>query len=222
MKKNVTENTLCKYLVDETPADEFQFIKSKINLNDLYMVSYALSMMALNNKIEHCFGMSTCVDMRKLMNPKERNPSNSQNFTAINILAKNVTPKMIIRQVANLFRQDLNQKIKNGGLFTAYQSQFDSDFVYDNKNRSFADISNIGRFKVNDEYSKLITDVWIQQKNQALSAENFVGLVAFSKEKNGQNTLFGKKPFNFDSHSIWGKKNSLISLKSYKTQILKI
>ena len=73
--------------------------------------------------------------------------------------------------------------------FTAYQSQFDSDFVYDNKNRSIADISNIKRFKVNDEYSKLITDVWIQQKNQALSAESFVGLVAFSKEKNGENAL---------------------------------
>lgn len=145
--------------------------------------------MALNNEFGPHFGMSTCVDMRQLMNPKERNPSNSQNFTAINILAINVTPKMNIRQVAKLFRQDLNQKIKNGGLFIydnksclkslAYQSQIDSDFIYDNKNRSIADISNIGRFKINDEYSKLITDVWIQQKNQALNAESFVGLVPF-------------------------------------------
>ena len=70
----------------------------------IYMVSYALSMMALNNQIEPYFGMSTCVDMRQLMKPKERNPSNSQNITAINILAENVTSKMTIRQVAKLFR----------------------------------------------------------------------------------------------------------------------
>ena len=31
--------------------------------------------------------------------------------------------------------------------------------------------------------------MWIQQKNQALNAEGFVGLFSFSKEKNGQNTI---------------------------------
>lgn len=189
LRKNVTENTLCKYLVDETAAKDFQFIKSNISLNDSYMANYALSMMALNDNLDSNFGMATCVDMRQLMDPKDRNPSNSQNFTDMYVIAKNVTPKMTIREVAKLFRQDLNQKLKNGGIFTAYQSHFDSDFVYESKNTSNADISNIGRFKTDNENTKFITDTWIQTKNQAIGAEGFVGLVLFSKEKHGVNTL---------------------------------
>ena len=79
----------------------------------------------------------------QIMNTKNRNSSISQNFTTINVYVKNVIPKMTIREVSKLFRQDLNQKIKNGSLFSAYQSQFDSDFIYVNKNSSIVDISNI-------------------------------------------------------------------------------
>lgn len=57
------------------------------------MTNYALSMMALNYKLDSIFGKVMFVDMRQLMDPKGRNPSYSQNFTDMYVTAKKASLK---------------------------------------------------------------------------------------------------------------------------------
>lgn len=45
-------------------------------------------MITLNDNLDSNFGMATCVGMQQLMDPKDRNHLNSQNFTNIYMLEK--------------------------------------------------------------------------------------------------------------------------------------
>lgn len=98
---------------------------------------------------------------------------------------------MTIRDLAKLYRNDLTNKLKDGIPFVAYQSLFDDGYCYETKKTCSALLSNVGRFKCNNNrknYSD-VTDMWIQQTMPALSTQNVIGLLAFSKENNGENTL---------------------------------
>lgn len=187
LQKEVNNDTKCKYIAYEMPAKESQLFKSKMNLTDLYMTSLSLSFMSLNGRLDSNFGISTCVDLRQFLPKGAKNPSNTQNTSEFGVIANNVNYKMTIRELAKLYRNDLTTKLNDGTPFVAYQSLFDDGYSYESENRSFALLSNIGRFK--NEKSDQITDMWVQQTMPAKGTETVVGLLAFSKEKYGENTL---------------------------------
>lgn len=189
LQKKVDKNTKCNYIAYEIPAKESQFYKSKMNLTDLYMTSLSLSIMGLNGKLDSNFGISTCVDLRQFLPRGSKNPSNTQNTSEFGVVAQNVNNKMTIRDLAKLYRIDLMNKLKDGTPFAAYQSLFDDGYCYETEKTCSALLSNVGKFKCNSKNYSAVTDMWIQQTMPALGTQNVIGLLAFSKEKYGQNTL---------------------------------
>ena len=191
LQKKVQEDTKCKYYPIEIPAKDTQFIKSKMNLTDLYMTSFALSIMSLNGKLSSNFGISNCVNLRQFLDPSKKDISNTQNTSEFSVLANNVNPKMSIRDLAKSFRFDLSSKLKDSKTsLAAYKSLSADGYTYDNNGFCFPELSNIGRFKAkNAEYSNLIKDMWIQQTLRAKWTEIAIAILAFSKDKFGENTI---------------------------------
>lgn len=190
LQKKVDNDTKCKYYPIEIPAKDTQFFKSKMNLTDLYMTSFALSIMGLNGKLSSNFGISNCVNIRQFLPSSKRDISNTQNTSEFSVIANNANSKMTIRELAKSFRSDLASKLKDGKVsLAAYQSLFADGYKYDNECCCFPELSNIGRFKVNEKYSSLINDMWVQQTMRAKVTEIAIAVLAFSKDKYGENTL---------------------------------
>lgn len=97
---------------------------------------------------------------------------------------------MSIRELAKSFRSDLAMKMNDGKTpLTSYKSLHYVSFAYDVEKSCFPELSNIGRFRVDDTFSSLIDDMWIQQTTNSKFAEIVIGIVAFSKDKFGENTI---------------------------------
>ena len=195
LRAKSNENTKCKYIAVETPANEFQFLRNKINLTDLYMISTTLSYMAMNNELQTTFGNSLCVDYRQYMNKSDITPSNTQNTTEINVIADNIKPSTTVRELGRKLRHDLLVKKDYHNVFASYKSLLSGGYIFQPGHTSWSELSNIGRFKLSEtnyNYSNgksLITDMWVQQTMRTSFAEGVVGILAYSKDKHGENTL---------------------------------
>lgn len=183
------QNLKCNYYVDESPVEDFQFHKSKVNLNDLYTFSLALSIMGLNGQLHSNFGTNTCVDLRQFIPMNKRNPLNTQNTSIVSVVVDNVKPKMTVREVITSLHQKLIERLNDGSSYATLQCFFKNDFPAGKECTSSPELSNVGRFLSNDDYAAKITDTWIQQMNQSKYVEGNVFLLCFSKMKNGKNTL---------------------------------
>lgn len=191
LQKKFGDNVKCKYYPVEIPVKDTQFYKAKgLKLTDLYMTSFALSIMSLNGQLHSNFGISNCIDLRQYLPPSKREISNTQNTAEFGVLANNVDFKMSIRDLAKMFRSDLAMKMNDGKTpLTSYKSLHDVGLAYDVEKTCFPELSNIGRFRVDDTFSSLINDMWIQQTMNTKFAEIIIGIVAFSKDKFGENTI---------------------------------
>ena len=191
LQKKFNDKVKCKYYPVEMPVKETQFYKSKgVKLTDLYMTSFALSIMSLNGRMDSNFGISNCIDLRQYLPPNKRDISNTQNTAEFGVLANNVDFKMSIRELAKSFRSDLSMKMNDGKTpLASYKSLHDAGFAYDVDKTCFPELSNIGRFRVDDNYSNIINDMWIQQTMNSKFAEIVIGIIAFSKDKFGENTI---------------------------------
>lgn len=176
----------CNHIDEETPAKEFQFQRSKINLTDLYMSSYLISILSLNGQIDSYYGLTIPFNMRKFLPKGEINFSNTQNTTELIINAFNVSPKLTVRQLSNILRQDLATKMNDKSPFSAYRCFLDDSLVFNHKFCCYPELSNLGQFKSDRfNYSELITDLWIQTTSTHPSDE-CIFMLTFSKMKNGE------------------------------------
>lgn len=193
LQKKYDDKVDCKYYPIEIPVKESQFYKSNVKLTDLYMTSLSLSIMSLNGQMHSNFGISNCINLRQYLPVGKKDISNTQNTAEFSVLANNVDFKMTIRDLANSYRSDLSTKMHDGKTpFTSYMSISADGYIQENKKACFPELSNIGRFKVNDGFSNVITDMWIQQTMRAKFAEIVIGLLAFSKDKFGENTIVAR------------------------------
>lgn len=200
----------CKYHVDESPVEEFQFFKSKVNLTDLYNFSFAMSIMSLNGQLQSNFGINTCVDLRQFIPQNKRTPYNTQNTSIVSVLA-DVHPKMTVREVLKLLHQDLQKKLHDSSPYTTYKCLITSDFPSLEKNTSGPELSNISRFFVSEEYSRKITDLWVQQSATSEVSEGGCFLLSFSRMKNGKNTLVTRFQ---QPRSVMNDKDGNLMIKS--------
>ena len=189
LNNDENKNLRCNYYIDESPVEDLQFLKSKINLTDFYNFSLALSIMSLNGRLDSNFGINTCVDLRQFLPKNERNPLNTQNTSIVSVIADNVKPKTTVREVISSLHQNLMEKLSGGSAFTTLQSFLTNNFPPHKKFVQNPELSNVGRLFVSDEYSTQITDAWIQQSLTSKFVEGACFLLSFSKTKNGKNVL---------------------------------
>lgn len=101
---------------------------------------------------------------------------------------------MTIRELWKLYQIDLKKKLNDGTTFAAYQGLFDDGYCYETKQSCSALLSNVGRFRSRSEKNKnlknSITNMSVgTTKMPTKETKNVIGLLAFSKEKYGKNTL---------------------------------
>lgn len=188
LKKQPGIQSICRHIEDESPATDFQFYKSKMNLTDSYMTSYLLAIMSLNGQIDSNYGINIPINLRQFIPKNERNFSNTQNSSFIIANALNVDPKVTIRQLAKLLRQDLLSKINKVTPLAIYQCLLDDSLSFNHKFCAYPEMSNIGPFKSDYFNNDLIDDLWVQSSSTH-PAEDCIFIIAFSKMKNGKNIL---------------------------------
>lgn len=189
LQKKPGIQSICNHIEDESPATDFQFHKSKMSLTDTYMTSFLMAIQSLNGRIDSNFGINIPVNLRQFLPKKERNFSNTQNSSFIIANAFNVDPKITIREFGELLRQDLMSKMNKTTPLAIYQCLLDDTMIFNHKFCSYPEMSNIGQFKSSQyNYSDLITDMWVQSSSTHPS-EECIFIIAFSKMKNGKNTL---------------------------------
>lgn len=189
LRKNPENQSKCNHIDDESPITDFQFQKSNINLTDLYMTSYLISILSLNGRIDSNYGINIPINLRKFLPQSDINFSNTQNTSALIINAFNVDPKTTVRQLSKYLRQDLTTKSNDGTPFSVYKSFLDDSLVFNHKCCCYPELSNLGQIKTNRyDYSQLIPDLWVQTTSTNPS-EECVFMLTFSKMKNGQNFL---------------------------------
>lgn len=75
------------------------------------MTSYLISILSLNGQLDSNFGIYIPVNLRRYMPQNEKNFSNEQNWSAAIVNAFDVSPKTTIRQLSNILRNDLTDKL---------------------------------------------------------------------------------------------------------------
>lgn len=181
--------TKCNHIDDESPITDFHFKQSKINLTDLYMSSYLLSIVSLNGRLDSKYGISIPINLRKYLPKSDINFSNTQNTTEFVVNAFDVSPKVTVRELSKYLRKDLTEKMNDITPFSAYQSFLDDSLVFDHKFCCFPELSNLGQIKSDHfDYKRLITDLWFQTTSTK-PADDCVFMLTFAKVKNGQNIL---------------------------------
>lgn len=180
---------MSKHYNDESPVTDFQFYKEKMNLHDLCMTSYLISILSLNGQLDSIFGIYIPVNLRRYMPQNEKNFSNGQNWSAAIVNAFDVSPKTAIRQLSNILQNDLTDKLNKRQPLAIYQCYLNNNMKFKQKNWWFPEFSNIGRFKSDlYRYDELINDMWIQTAAYHPDEED-IFIIGFSKMKNGQNTI---------------------------------
>lgn len=188
LRKNPTNLLKCIHIDDECPFSEFRQL-NKMNLTDLYMSSYLVSIVSLNEKISSDYGVNIPINLRKFLPKNEINFTNTQNTSAIIVNALNVSPKETVRQLSEKLRKDLKTKMFNGTPFTVYKCFLDDSLVFNHKNCCYPELSNLGHLKSSRfNYTELINDLWIQTTSTH-PADECVFMLTFSKMKNGQKYL---------------------------------
>ncbi|OHT11251.1 hypothetical protein TRFO_19336 [Tritrichomonas foetus] len=179
------KDILSNYYITETPVDQLQCFKKEnkgFNLTDSLWTAMVVTDMALNNQIETCAGVNTCIDLR---NPKETeiDPLTANNFTAVNVFAENINEKTTIREIGRKMREDFIQKRKRGDHFACLGAMMQGFFFPGPY--GFSMLSNIGKFVVKPP----VTDVMIQQTIPAKCVEGLAAVLSFSKQIGDKNIV---------------------------------
>lgn len=176
--KSVKETDLTSQIVFRRRASELQVFDKKTGkcrgLTESLWASLSLTLSAMSNNF--CgVGSNTCVNLRQLLNHDSIDLSISNGYTRMNILAKDATREMPLRDVFRLLRRDFETKKENGSFFTALKLNL-VGFPADPNPGSFGQVTNIGPLRL--KYP--ITDLWIQQSVFCRAAERCFSLLSFS------------------------------------------
>ena len=208
---DLNKNKKCKYYIDESPIKDFNFHKSKIKLTDLYIFSFALSILSLNGRINSNLGINTCVDLRQFLGQNETTIANTQNTSIISVISDNITSKTTVGDVIGSLHQDLIRKLSDNTPFVVYRCFLENEFFTTKKFVSLPNLSNVGRFKVEGQFEGQIKDTWIQQQDISKNAEGECFMLAFSRVKNGINTLVTRLQ---QSRSVLNDEDANVLFKS--------
>lgn len=198
------ENPKCISHIYETPAEEFQFMKNKMNLSDMYWTMIPLNFYAFKNSLQDNFGIYSCVDFRRFLPQSQISRLINLCFTEYGIGFNGVTPKMTIREVGKLFRQDFTRSLVDGRCFAALAN--DDIIPSPETKTAYAEISNIGRFTL----KKPLVDLFIQQTMKSKCVEGLFCSSSFSRNCHGKEiicTRFQQAPtaFNYEDTRIISK-----------------
>lgn len=183
------KNKKCNYYIDESPVEDFIFHKSKVNLTDFYNFAFAFSILSLNGRMNSNLGTNTCVDLRQFLGKNERQSANTQSTSIISVISDNITPKTTVSDVMRSLHQDLMRKLSDNSPFVVYRCFLENEFFSTKKCVSLPNLSNVGRFKLENQFADKVKDTWIQQLDVSKNAEGECFMLAFSRQKYGINTL---------------------------------
>lgn len=96
---------------------------------------------------------------------------------------------MTVSEVISSLHKDLMHKLSDNSPFIVYKCFLEDEFYSSKECVSLPNLSNVGRFNSEDKFSGEIRDTWIQQIDHSKFAEGECFMLAFSKDKHGQNTL---------------------------------
>lgn len=200
--KNIPDSKGSNILDYEIPVEKLQCydakLKRPVKLTDSLWATASLAMCTMENDFTR-FGINTAVDIRHYLKDKRINWSYTDHYSVPNIVAKNHSMNLTIKELGNEFRKYYNYLYKGYGLLYPYNFKYDLTYP----KSIYMNISNVGPVKVDER----VKDFYMQGNDESPGTETFIYLYSFSKIIKESNRFCSR--MRFPRQSIT-KKNAQI------------
>lgn len=168
----------------EIPASSLQAYDKKSGkvkaLTEYLWMTLTLAASALQNKFTS-LGVSTCVDIRKLIKSQYDPLSTANFFTGLNVIAKGVSLNQTLGDFQKSLRKDFLEKLNSDFLMNSIKTDFKHGYEIEDEDKppmeNTIQVTNVGPLK----FKRPITDFWVQQHMVCNSAAGNICLLSFSK-----------------------------------------